>query len=209
MAAPAAQPPPTYTANSPPTARLSPYSPTSRSHHQLAYSTQYSSRPTTSTPSALPLSSGINQSPRHGPAPSPTANGLSHINTSIYPPRESSNSTYYDPTSEHREGTTLWGHSHSSTRSPRQVCTIDASKSHPIVIEIFAERNPEPRHEFLHRKLWGAKTTEKRASLAGCPTLLSAIAHIYGFTCTSPQSTHFRLTFSSTELSGAGGVSAR
>lgn len=134
MAVPAAQPPPTYTANSPPTSRLSPYSPTSRSHHHLAYGAQYSSRSTASIPSALPLSSGIYQGPRHGPSPSPISNGLSHINTSMYPPRESSNSTYYDPTSEHREGTIAWGHSHSSTRSPHQVCTIDACKSYTRVI---------------------------------------------------------------------------
>lgn len=138
MALPAAQPPPPYTANSPPNSRLSPYSPTSRSHHQLAYGTHYASRPAALTTSALPFSSGINQSPRHGPLPSPTSNGLNHINTSTYPPRESSNSTYYDPTSEHREGITAWGHSQSSTRSPRQVCTIDAYMSHsqryPIVI---------------------------------------------------------------------------
>lgn len=123
MALPAAQPPPPY---SPPNSRSSPYSPTSRSHHQLAYGAQYPSRHAVSNTSALPLSSGINQSPRHGPPPSPTSNGLSHINTSMYPPREPSNSTYYDPTSEHREGITAWGHSHSSTRSPRQVSTIDA-----------------------------------------------------------------------------------
>ena len=124
------QPPPSYTANSPTNSHFGPFSPTSRSHPQLAYGTQYPSRPTP-TPSALPLPSGMSQSPRHGPPPSPTSNGLTHINTSMYPPRESGNSTYYDPTSEHREGSMAWGHSHSSTRSPRQVCTIGACKSYP------------------------------------------------------------------------------
>ena len=127
------QPPPSYTANSPTNSHFSPFSPTTRSHPQLAYGTQYPSRPTP-TPSALPLPSGMSQSPRHGPPPSPTSNGLTHINTSMYPPRESGNSTYYDPTSEYREGSMAWAHSHSSTRSPRQVCTIDTCKSYQRAI---------------------------------------------------------------------------
>ena len=106
---------PPFSARSPPHSHFHSYSPTNGTHSQPAY-TNYSSRPSSSAAMA-----GINQSPRIGPPPSPTSNGLSHINRSTYTPRELSTSTYYDPTSEHREGQTSWNHSQYPRRSPIQV----------------------------------------------------------------------------------------
>ena len=101
-----------------PNAQLLSYSPTNGSHPQLSYNA-YPSRPSTAT--NIPISSTVSQSPRLGPPPSPTTNGLSHINKSSYIPREAGSSTYYDPTSEHRDGPMNWNHPGYASRSPVQV----------------------------------------------------------------------------------------
>ena len=109
---------PHYDGRSPTHAHLHSYSPTNGSHSQGTYN-GYSSRP--STAAAVPLPSGIGQSPRLGPPPSPTLNGFSHMKQSGYLLRDTGASTYYDPTSEHREGSVNWGH---SAYSPVQVRRI-------------------------------------------------------------------------------------
>ena len=78
---------------------------------------QFASRPSTSAAMSLPAA----MSPRLGPPPSPKMNGPLH-NGSVYPHRESSGSTRYDPISEHREGQSNWGQSQYRTRSPKEVC---------------------------------------------------------------------------------------
>lgn len=92
-----------------------PYSPTNGTHPQSPYNNPYSSRPSTTTAMAIP--SGI--SPRLGPPPSPKSSGPAHGGAFLH--RESSSSTFYDPTSEHREGQTSWTHPHYPTHSPVQV----------------------------------------------------------------------------------------
>ena len=104
---------PQYNARSP--TNFVPYSPTNGTHPQSPYNPS-SSRPSTS--GAMPMLSGI--SPRLGPPPSPKSNGLP-TNSSIHIQRESSNSTYYDPTSEHREGSQTRSQSQYNIRSPVQV----------------------------------------------------------------------------------------
>ena len=107
---------PQYSARSP--TQFVPYSPTNGAHPQSPYN-QTSSRPSTSAAMAMP--SGI--SPRLGPPPSPKSNGLPP-NNSAYTQRESSSSTYYDPTSEHREGSQSRSQSQYNIQSPIQVCQI-------------------------------------------------------------------------------------
>ena len=106
---------PPYSARSP--TQFVPYSPTNGTHPQSPYN-QTSSRPSTS---AMAMPSGI--SPRLGPPPSPKSNGLPP-NNSAYTQRESSSSTYYDPTSEHREGSQSRGQPQYNIQSPVQVCQI-------------------------------------------------------------------------------------
>lgn len=113
---------PHYDRRSPTHAHIPSYSPTNGSHSQGPYN-GYSSRP--STAAAMPLPSGVGQSPRLGPPPSPTSNGFSHMKQSGYMPRDPGASTYYDPTSEHRDGPANWGHS--GGYSPVQV-RIDPSE---------------------------------------------------------------------------------
>ena len=68
------------------------------------------------------MTSTISQSSRLAPPPSPTSNGLSHINKPNYPSREAGSSTYYDPTSEHRDGPMSWSRPGYASHSPIQVC---------------------------------------------------------------------------------------
>ena len=85
-------------------------------HHPSTAHPTYSSRPSSSA--AMPASINIAQSPRLGPPPSPT-NGLLNLNRpAAYTP---STSTYYDPTSEHRESTAAWAPSPRPAYSPMQV----------------------------------------------------------------------------------------
>lgn len=105
---------PQYNARSP--THFVPYSPTNGTHPKSPYN-QPSSRPSTSA--AISIPSGI--SPRLGPPPSPKSNGLPPSNPA-YTQRDSSSSTYYDPTSEHREGSQSRGQSQYNMRSPVQVC---------------------------------------------------------------------------------------
>lgn len=109
-----AQQPPSLTARSP--THVFSYSPTNGTHPQSPYN-QYSSRPSSSTALPMPTPTGV--SPRLGPPPSPKSNGPAH--NSIYVPRDGSNSTFYDPTSEHREGQTGRNQPLYSSRSPVQV----------------------------------------------------------------------------------------
>ena len=116
MAGPSAQQIASYAA-SPPQAQFHAYSPTN-SNHQTSTFNSYSSRPTSSA--AMQMPHNVNQSPHLGPPQSPT-NGLSHINRPAYSSREPGTSTYYDPTSEHREGPATWAHSPYPVPSPVQV----------------------------------------------------------------------------------------
>ncbi len=104
---------PQYNARSP--TQFVPYSPTNGTHPKSPYN-QSSSRPSTSA--AMQMPSGI--SPRLGPPPSPKSNGLPPSN-SAYTQREPSISTYYDPTSEHREGSQSRSQSQYNMQSPVQV----------------------------------------------------------------------------------------
>ena len=108
---------PSYTAPSPTQAHFHNYSPPNGNHQSSTYNT-YSSRPSSSAAMQMPPS--INQSPRLGPPPSPT-NGLSHLNRSAYAAREPGTSTFYDPTSEHREAQVTWTQSPYPGPSPVQV----------------------------------------------------------------------------------------
>ena len=105
---------PQYSARSP--TQFVPYSPTNGIHPPSPYN-QPSSRP--STASAMSMPSGI--SPRLGPPPSPKSNGLPP-NNAVYTQRDPNSSTYYDPTSEHREGSQTRSQSQYNIRSPVQVC---------------------------------------------------------------------------------------
>ena len=128
---------PPYDGRSPTHAHLHSFSPTNGSHPTATYS--YSSRPSTS--SAVPMASSISQSPRLGPLPSPTPNGLSHISKTGFGAREQTGSTYYDPTSEHRETSSTWNPSGYSSRSahpspvsarfPQQSPTFPNLHAHP------------------------------------------------------------------------------
>lgn len=91
-----------------------PYSPPNGTHPQSPY--QYSSRPSTSATANMPTSI----SPRLGPPPSPKSNRLPY-SLAGYSSREPGNSTFYDPTSEHREGQSTWSGSQYPTNSPVQV----------------------------------------------------------------------------------------
>lgn len=108
---------PPYKARSPSAPQFPHYSPSNGT--QAAYN-GYSSRPSSST--ALPMTSSITRSPRLGRPHSP--NGLSHLNRGGYPhaPREAGSSTYYDPTSDHREGSSSWNQPAYQVPSPIQVC---------------------------------------------------------------------------------------
>ena len=115
------QPLPSYSARSPTQTHFHSYSPTNGTHPQANYGI-YSSRPSSS--GAMAVTPSINQSPRLGPPPSPKLNGHSHMDRPAYTPRESNSSTYYDPTSEYREGQLGWSQSQHATRSPIQVRII-------------------------------------------------------------------------------------
>ena len=128
---------PPYDGRSPTHAHRHSFSPTNGSHPPATYN--YSSRPSTS--SAAPMTSSINQSPRLGPPPSPTSNGLSHTSKAGYGAREQTGSTYYDPTSEHRDSSSTWnptGYNSRSThpspvsaRFPQQSPTFPNLHAHP------------------------------------------------------------------------------
>ena len=107
------------------------YSPTNGSHPQPSYG-NYGSRPSSSA--AMHAPPPVNQSPRLGQPQSPS-NGLAHINRPAYQSRETASSTYYDPTSEHRERDSTWTASSYAGRSPGQVCRIKFYVS-PIFCEL-------------------------------------------------------------------------
>lgn len=92
---------------------------------------QFASRPSTSAAMSLPAA----MSPRVGPPPSPKTNGPLP-NGSVYPQRESSGSTRYDPISEHRESQSNWGQSQYHTRSPKEVCQSNMWKS--VLLDYFS-----------------------------------------------------------------------
>ena len=117
-AGPGIQQQPPYTARSPLTNHYHNHSPTKPSAQQSGYPS-YSSRPSSSAAMQMPAS--VNQSPRLGQQPHSPTNGPSLINHSVYPPRDQGKSTYYDPTSEHREVNPSWNHSSYAGRSPMQV----------------------------------------------------------------------------------------
>ena len=108
---------PPYSARSPLVSHYHNHSPTKPSVQQSGYPA-YSSRPSSSAAMQMPPT--INQSGGLGQPHSPT-NGLSHLNRSAYTPRETSKSTYYDPTSEHRDINASWNHSPYAGRSPIRV----------------------------------------------------------------------------------------
>ena len=108
---------PPYVSRSP---TLNHYSSSSTNgHHPSTAHPTYASRPTSSA--AMPASINISQSPRLGPPPSPTNGRLNLNRPAGYTPREPGTSTYYDPTSEHRESTTTWAPSPRPAYSPLQV----------------------------------------------------------------------------------------
>lgn len=97
------------------------YSPTNGTHPPSPFH-PYSSRPSTSAVMSAPA--GV--SPRSGPPPSPKATGATH-GSAPYTLRDLSNSTYYDPLSEHREGPTSRNNPPYSSNSPIQVGCLDGS----------------------------------------------------------------------------------
>jgi len=114
---------PRYPARSPTQTHFHAYSPTNGNHQSSTYNT-YSSRPSSSAAMQMPPT--INQSPRLGPPASPT-NGFSHLNRPTYSTREPGTSTYYDPTSEHRESSMTWAQSPYPGPSPIQVSAYATS----------------------------------------------------------------------------------
>lgn len=62
------------------------------------------------TPAPLPLSSAGQQSPgtRQVHIPSSSTNGFPPVNGSPFQPPEKASSTFYDPTSDHREASPTW-----------------------------------------------------------------------------------------------------
>lgn len=92
-----------------------PYSPTNGTHPQSPYN-QYASRPSTAV--TMPVPSG--PSPRLGPPPSPKSAGAGHSG-SAYMQRDSGGSTFYDPTSDRREGQTSRNQPQYQSHSPVQV----------------------------------------------------------------------------------------
>lgn len=123
MASSGVPPLPPYPARSPTQTHFHAYSPMNGNHQSSTYNA-YSSCPSSSAVMQMPQT--VNQSPRLGPPPSPT-NGLSQLNRPTYPAREPGTSTYYDPTSEHRESSMAWAQSPYPGPSPIQVSEYDAS----------------------------------------------------------------------------------
>jgi hypothetical protein len=121
---------PPYAVMSPTQAHFHSYSPSNGNHPSSTYN-NYSSRPTSSSTMQLPPA--INQSPRLGPPPSPTMNvldRLAHINRSGYAAREPGSSTFYDPTTEHRESSATWAPSPYQAHSPIQVSIKVSLRQH-------------------------------------------------------------------------------
>ena len=113
---------PPYPTRSPTMAHYNPYSPPNGPPQQPVYNTGYAStsRPSSSAAMSVPSAFNPNQSPRQGPPQSPT-NGVTHTSLASYTPRDQGKSTYYDPTSEHRESQSSWNQSSYANRSPIQV----------------------------------------------------------------------------------------
>ena len=111
---PSVQQLPPYSARSPTMGQFGEYSPKNGANPQSSYNS-YSSRPSSSA--APQIGPALNRSPRLGPVASPT-NGVSRAS---YSARETSKTTYYDPTSEHRDTGNNWSHSPYAGRSPIQV----------------------------------------------------------------------------------------
>ena len=110
-----------YSNPSPTMAQYHPYSPPNPplQQQQPAYSNYTSSRPSSSAAhQMLPTN---NQGP---PARQPTS--PADVRGSAYPPREAVKSTYYDPTSEHRDGASSWSRQSPYTGRSPQVRNIRA-----------------------------------------------------------------------------------
>lgn len=169
--------PPFTTARSP-TQYLA-YSPTNGTHPPSPFN-QYASRPSTSAAIAIP--SGI--SPRLGPPPSPKSAGPGH-GGSAYLAREAGNSTFYDPTSEHREGQTSRSHSHYPTHSPVQVSSNRQGLTGEGVADgkSSTESRPSPVLRLLHR----TENIPKHLPFPDRTSFSSAIAYVSRLACTPTE----------------------
>lgn len=87
------------------------------------YTPTYSSRPSSSSN----MQTNVGVSPGRYPTHSPT-NGFAQPARGAYSPREVSKSTYYDPTSEHRDNSSTWN-APTYNRSPVQVRTLVLKRS--------------------------------------------------------------------------------
>ena len=87
---------------------------------QQQYTSSYTSRPSSSSN----MQTNVGVSPGRYTPRSPT-NGFAQPVRGAYSPRETSKSTYYDPTSEHRDNSSTWSaptyNNNNNNRSPVQV----------------------------------------------------------------------------------------
>ena len=139
---------------------------------------QFASRPSTSAAMSLPAA----MSPRLGPPPSPKTN-CPLPNGSVYPHRESSGSTRYDPISEHREGQSNWVQSQYHTRSPKEVCHSNVCKlvlldccGSSISTNLYCLTDSRLRH--LCQSVLGAQQFAGYIPVADQAAFLSAFTHL-------------------------------
>ncbi len=164
-----------------------PYSPTNGTHPPSPYH-PYSSRPSTST--VMPAPAGV--SPRLGPPPSPKGAGSTH-GSAAYVLRDLSNSTYYDPISEHREGPTGWNNLAYPSNSPVQVRGLEEGSSVPFH---HGSRVGSANHDLLESRTTPfcglphrGKSLPKYLSISSRSPVSSSIIRLSPPACASTQPT--------------------
>ena len=114
--------------------------PSSSSQHH--YNTNYGSRPSSSA--AMQVNSGPSPSRPPPPPHSPT-NGVAQPSRNAYSPREAPKSTFYDPTSEHRESPSAWT-AQSYDRGSMQVSLHSNLMVTFVMSSLKLEANSQPQH---------------------------------------------------------------
>lgn len=123
---------PPYSSRSPTMSHYHGYSPQNGSMQHQRYDSAYASRPSSSA--AMHIPTNVNQSPRLSTPASPT-NGLSQPSRSGYSQREPVKTTYYDPTTDHRENSSSWNPHSYNSHSPVHV-SLHPSYATPNITEI-------------------------------------------------------------------------
>ena len=145
---------PAYVSRSPTSPHPRTYSPVKTSTQGASYN-GYASRPASSH--VATMTADANQSPR-GPSSHSPSNGMSQSNRTSQTAREQGSSTYYDPTSEHRDGPVGWNGTSYGGPSSMMVSTIvrvmPASVPHPPTRFLFADMSNEagPRKHNIPRR---------------------------------------------------------